>query len=265
MELLAIASILLPHPSGGALLSPGLLLVSRFTPALAVTVAFALGAWGMRAVNFSGAIAGLVVTLLITLAVGLPGFLLILAVFVLTFVSTRIGYAHKERLGAAESHHGRAASQVYANLGAAAMCAAPLIVLPNARGLLLGMTAALAEAAADTVSSELGQTFNNSPRLITTFEPVTPGTDGGISLVGTLCGVSAAAIVAGTAVWCGIIYPHWFLLVIIGATLGMMFDSLLGATVESPTGLGNDSVNFLSTTLAAFFVLLTWLITQLRG
>jgi uncharacterized membrane protein len=45
----------------------------------------------------------------------------------------------------------------------------------------------------------------------------------------------------------------------------MFFDSLLGATVEAPNALGNDSVNFLSSTFSAFLVLLAWLVIQYRS
>jgi uncharacterized protein (TIGR00297 family) len=239
--------------------------VPRTLPVLALTFAFALTAWGMRAVTFSGAVAGFLTTTIICLAAGYQAFLAVFTVFLLTYIATRLGYGKKQRLGSAEHHEGRRASQVYANLGAAAMCVAPMLFFPTVRGLLIGMTAALAEAAADTVSSELGQAFNDRPLLLTTLEPVQPGTNGGISFIGSVSGFLAACIVAAVAISSGLMYPHWFWLVVIGATLGMFFDSLLGATVEAPNALGNDSVNFLSSTFSAFFVLLVWLIYQIRA
>src|SRR6266704_537629 len=137
METLATASDWLPfHPFFA-------FVVPRVMPLLFLTFAFALTAWGMRAVTFSGAFAGLIITAFIGLAAGLPAFLAIFTVFVLTFIATRLGYGKKQRLGAAEHHEGRRASQVFANLGAAAMCAAPMLFLPGVRGLLIGLTAAL--------------------------------------------------------------------------------------------------------------------------
>lgn len=264
MAILALASTCLLHPWSN-LFALGFVEPPRLLPVFSVTLAFALAAWGMRAVTFSGAFAGFLVTGLMCLAAGLPAIFTIFTVFLLTFISTRLGYSRKLKLGAAEHHEGRHASQIYANLGAAALCAAPLLLFPSIRGLLLGTTAALAEAAADTVSSELGQAFSHRPLLITSFEPVLPGTNGGVSAIGTATGIAAACIVAAIAVWTGLIYPHWFWLIVAGATIGMFFDSLLGATVEHPDGLGNDSVNFVSTSFAATFVLLTWLFIQVRA
>ena len=263
MATLAIASCWLPTHPWSTLFA--LAIFVPMLPVLSLTFAFALTAWGMRAVTFSGAVAGLLVTSLICLAAGFQAFLAVFTVFLLTYVATRLGYGKKQRLGAAEHHEGRRASQVFANLGVAAMCVAPMLFFPTVRGLLIGMTAALAEAAADTVSSELGQAFNDRPLLLTTLEPVQPGTNGGISLIGTLSGFLAACIVAAVAISSGLMYPHWFWLVVGSAMLGMFFDSLLGATVEAPNALGNDSVNFLSSSFAAFTALLIWLVFQYRS
>jgi uncharacterized protein (TIGR00297 family) len=122
--------------------------------------------------------------------------------------------------------------------------------LPFAIGL-----AALAEAAADTVSSEVGQVIGGQPRLLTTLERVEPGTDGGVTLGGTLAGIVAAAIVAvvGSEALRG---AGWMLVVSwAGGVFGLFFDSMLGATLERRGWLNNDAVNFLSTASAAGFAL----------
>jgi uncharacterized protein (TIGR00297 family) len=191
-----------------------------------------------------------------------------LAVSLLAFVATRAGRGKKERLGTAEARCGRSASQVVANLGMAALAASdPVNVwlldsrwLPrpaHAGALLLAMPlAALAEAAADTVSSEIGQVFGGRPRTITTLRTVDPGRDGAVSVAGTLAGVVAAAIVAGAGSWA--LRGDWklFELSCAGAVFGLFFDSLLGATLEKKGWLNNDAVNFLSTASASAFALL---------
>ena len=91
--------------------------------------------------------------------------------------------------------------------------------------------------------------------MMTTLRVVEPGTDGAISLAGTLAGVVAAGIVAaaGTLALSG----GWEMFWIAGAggLFGLFFDSLLGATLERRGWLNNDAVNFLSTISAAAFAL----------
>jgi uncharacterized protein (TIGR00297 family) len=133
------------------------------------------------------------------------GLMPLLAVFLLTYAATKIGRAKKERLGTAESKRGRNAAQVAANLGVAALASFPFQAitpdknLASSLGVLTAFAAlaALAEAAADTVSSEIGQVLGGRPRMLTTMRLVAPGTDGGISLAGTLAGIAAAAMISG--------------------------------------------------------------------
>jgi uncharacterized protein (TIGR00297 family) len=192
----------------------------------------------------------------------------ILAVSLLALAATRVGRGKKERLGTAEARRGRSAAQVAANLGVAALVATEpaRICLLNSQWLsraahagvlLLAMPlAALAEAAADTVSSEIGQVLGGRPRMVTTAQVVDPGTDGAVSVAGTLAGVVAAAIVAAAGTWA--MRGDWMLfnLSIAGAIFGLFFDSLLGATFERKGWLNNDTVNFLSTASASAFALL---------
>jgi uncharacterized protein (TIGR00297 family) len=194
----------------------------------------------------------------------------VLAVFVLTFVATRMGWEGAEeriQLITTEDRHGRAASQVAANLGVAAIASSEFTqswlfdsgwirsaAQAPANLFAVGL-AALAEAAADTVSSEIGQVLGGRPRMITTLRPADPGTDGAVSLLGTLAGVAAAVLVAlaGTLALGG--GRTMFLVSCAGGVFGLFFDSLLGATLERRGWLNNDAVNFLSSASAAAFAL----------
>ena len=205
----------------------------------------------MRGVTNSGALVGAVSCLVLYLCAGPGAFVALIAVFALTWIATRLGYQRKQKLGIAERREGRKASQVLANLGVATACAA-LSVLGHSRGFfLLAMAAALSEAAADTVSSELGQAFSEKARLITTWSSVPPGTDGAVSLAGTLAGVIAAGIVSSVCVLGGLMPPPWLAISAGAAVLGMVADSFLGAWLERRHLVNNDSVNFLSTLVAA--------------
>jgi uncharacterized protein (TIGR00297 family) len=158
-------------------------------------------------------------------------------------------------LGTAEKGDGRRASQVIANLGVAA-AAAVLYAIYGKAGFILAMTAALAEAAADTVSSEIGQAVGSSPRLVTTWKRVPVGTDGGVTLVGTLGGVIAAALIGLVCCLATLIPWKWLGIAVGAAVAGMLADSFLGAWLERRRVLNNDLVNFLGTLVAAGIVLL---------
>lgn len=241
------------------------LFVSRAMPSAGLTIALALSAWGLRAVTLEGAIAGALLTFILCMAAGPISLFAVFSVFVLTFIATRMGEPRKRALGLAEAHDGRGARQMFANLGAAACCALPLIFIPKTpHGLLVGAAAALAEAAADTVSSEIGQAFAGKPVLITNLRHVQSGTNGGVTALGSAAGIAAAAIVGAVCVWTQLTSQHWYPLVVVAATAGMFFDSLLGATLERPGRIGNNSVNFASTTIAALIALAVWFFMTLR-
>jgi uncharacterized protein (TIGR00297 family) len=180
-----------------------------------------------------------------------------LGVSLLAYIATRFGRKRKEQFGTAEKRHGRSASQVAANLGVAMLVSNDFVqsALSNS-GLAVRLAAApgiffvaglaaLAEAAADTVSSEIGQVLGGRPRMITTLRSTNPGTDGAVSL----------ALIAATGVWAVGGGVASFFISCAGAVFGLLFDSLLGATLERRGLLNNDAVNFLSTASAAAFAL----------
>ena len=223
---------------------------SRLWIVIGVTLVFAAGARLVRGVSTTGAGAGAVVAFLLFATIGPGAFLALVSVFVLAWATTRLGYTRKERRGTAEDRRGRTASQVLANLGVSAVCAVLYVVNGNSR-FVVAACAALAEAAADTVSSEYGQAARENALLITTWEQVPAGTDGGITIAGTVAGVVAALIIGGVCVATRLIPWHWFWISAGAGVLGMFADSFLGAGLERRRLLINDAVNFLSTAIAA--------------
>ncbi len=223
----------------------------RLWASAVVTLGFAVLARWIRGVSPSGAVAGAVVCFLLYAGAGPGAFFALVSVFGLTWITTRLGHQQKQRLGTAEKTEGRKASQVLANLGVAAASAALYTASRGNPVFLLAMAAALSEAAADTVSSEIGQTGSQRVRLITTWEPVPAGTDGGVSVAGTIAGIAAAAVVSAVACFTGLLPWRWFGIALTAAVLGMVADSFLGAWLERKQLLNNDAVNFLSTLLAA--------------
>ena len=225
---------------------------------VALVAVFAGGAWRLRGVSSWGAVTGGLLALVLYFAAGPGGFAALVAVFVLTWLSTRLGRARKQRLGVIEAARGRSAGQVLANLATAAGLAAVSTAV-HSPVLLLAAMAALAEAAADTASSECGIALSERAYVITTWRPVPAGTDGGISLPGSLAGIIAAFTVAGVAAAAEVISWAELPLVAIAGIAGTVVDSMLGATLERRRLIGNNGVNFLSTLAAAA---IAWLLAR---
>jgi uncharacterized protein (TIGR00297 family) len=243
-----------------------ILIHARALPAAFIAIVFAILARAMGAVTGGGALAGAVVAFLIMWAAGFAGFLPLLTLFLLTVLSTRWGRKRKQRLGLAEPNRGRTASQVLANLGAATACVMPIFWLPELSDVLLvAFAAALAEAAADTVSSEVGQATAHGAYLITTFRDVAIGTNGAISIEGTVAGCVAASILSWVAAFAGLVDWRWTPVVAFAGVGGMFLDSIMGATWENAGKLGNDAVNFVSTVFAADAALVVALISLHMG
>jgi len=187
----------------------------------------------------AGAAAALAVGGATVLGVGWRGVLLLLAFFVSGSLLTRGGGRRNAR-------------QVLANGGVAAVAA------------LLGswpaFAGAVAAAAADTWATEIGAHSPTPPRLITSGAAVTPGADGGVTLLGTGGGVLGAAMIGALFFLLGP-RPGWGGVVVAGAgVLGMLIDSLLGATLQGPDDrwLNNDGVNLAMTLAGAAIAAVGW-------
>jgi len=131
--------------------------------------------------------------------------------------------------------------QVLANGGVAALAALA--------GSRIAFAGALAAAAADTWASEIGRHSRALPRLITNGKPVPAGTDGGMTLLGTTAGIAGAGLIAALSYVLG---QRGAQAIAIAGFLGMIVDSLLGATVQGKVRwMDNDAVNLAATLTGA--------------
>ena len=224
--------------------------------AVVVTGLFAALALALRMVSRSGAVGGFVVGAIIYASLGPQGFA-VLALFVVGGSAlTRLGYEIKHRGGIAQEHGGRrGAKNALANCTVATLCAV-LAVLTGYGPFSAAFVAALGAAFADTAESEVGQIYGRAPRLITTLRKVRPGTDGAVSLPGTLAGVVAATLTAALGFSLGMLDSTVAtLLVALAAFLGTVADSLVGALMPR---IGNEITNLLCTLIAALVTLLLY-------
>jgi len=253
------------------------ILAARFPSVVAwgvgISLGFAFLVKMLRAATAGGAVCGGMICWLVTLWTATypenvlrSGLIPLIILFALTFAATRMGRAKKARAGLAESRRGRSAAQVIANLSVAALCG-PLFEMAligwsyrNGSGITAAWIfatikvmclAAMVEATADTVSSEIGQGFGGRPVMITTMRRVEAGTDGAVTVLGSCAGVMGGAMVAIAGGWAMHLHAAAVMVALVAGVCGLFFDSLVGATLERRGWLGNDLVNFASTIFAA--------------
>jgi uncharacterized protein (TIGR00297 family) len=220
-----------------------------------------------------GAIAAFFVGMVIGIFGDVTWLLLLLFFLLSSFLATRYRFALKEAMGVQEGVRGeRHASNVLAN-GIAPMVVAVVSVL-NLPGLpkqICGVLflSALAVAGADTLASEIG-VLSREAYLITNLRRVTPGTDGGVSLLGQLSALGASLYTA---------LIGWFVLSYVAASygfavtipmdsvfllipafvgfVGCQVDSVVGATLELQGLVNKKTTNFIATSTGA---ILSWII-----
>ncbi|KAH7908689.1 integral membrane protein DUF92-domain-containing protein [Hygrophoropsis aurantiaca] len=112
------------------------------------------------------------------------------------------------------------------------------------RALVFATLGQFACCLGDTLASELGILSRSPPILITTLKPVPPGTNGGMSLGGTLASL-AGGLVMGLTLGVGLLAEnsacrregaHILVKLVVWGTvaggLGSLLDSLMGATIQ---------------------------------
>jgi uncharacterized protein (TIGR00297 family) len=228
----------------------------RLALAVIVNLAFALAALAARTVSRSGATLGFVLGVLIYLGWGWKSFLVLLAMVLLGSMATRLGYARKAERGVAERAGGaRSWREALANISPGAFFAVLVITTPHEHAFLIAFVAAFAEAAGDTVASEIGQWLSPRAYLITTWQAVPAGENGGVSLSGTAAGLFASLLVTVLGLTLGLTGTGGAAIALAAAVAGNLFDSLLGATLERRGLATNGVVNFAGTSLAGALAL----------
>jgi len=232
------------------LADPGL--PKRLLIAAAVNAALAGAAYAARTVNVSGVVAGFLVGSVIYSFLDWKGYLLLLAFFVIGSACTKLGYRKKEAQKLAQEDKGRrGARHALANAGVATACAIFAAATPYPVLFALAFAGAFATAAADTASSEIGQLLGRRTYLATNFKPVPRGTEGAVSLEGTLAGILASLIIAGLGAAFGLFSWKGVIAVAVAAFVGTTFESVVGAALEKRQLLDNEALNFLNTLVGA--------------
>lgn len=213
---------------------------------------------------------------LILTALNWQGYLVVIFYFLVGSLVTQIGIQKKEAIGIAERRFGvRGPENIWGSAFTAALCALGvaltnwgLIYSPYLSStfsinyfLTLGYVASLSTKLSDTCASELGKTYGKQTFLITTLQPVPKGTEGAISLEGTLAGTVASGIISLIAWWIGLIDFYGVIWCILAAFIATNLESVIGATLQPQhQWLTNEIVNVLNTLIGAITATsLAWL------
>jgi len=228
------------------LLNTALALVAWLAPKKLLTPAGLVHAWALG--------------VLIWGTLGWTGYLVVLFYFLVGSGVTRIGMALKEAAGIGENRAGaRGPENVWGSALTGALCALGTLVAPPPyqQLLLLGYVASFSTKLSDTCASEVGKAYGKRTFLITTLQPVPRGTEGAVSLEGTLAGVlgSVAIALVGWAV--GLVSLTGVGLCVLAALVATNLESVIGATLQSELNwLTNEVVNILNTLIGAITAVL---------
>ncbi|NEP08660.1 MAG: TIGR00297 family protein [Symploca sp. SIO2C1] len=194
------------------------------------------------------------------------GYLVVMFYFLVGSGITRIGMVQKEAAGIAEKRSGtRGPENVWGSALAGTICALGTLLLgtPYQQLLLLGYVASFATKLSDTTASEVGKAYGKRTFLITTLEPVARGTEGAVSLEGTLAGVVASVTLSFVGWGIGLIDLTGVVFCVIAAFVATNLESVIGATLQSQFDwMTNEVVNIINTLIGAITAVLLLLMWQ---
>jgi uncharacterized protein (TIGR00297 family) len=202
--------------------------------ALLVALAIAIPAWRTGSLSTSGAVAATLVGAT-ALVAGWPWGIFLIVWFAITTLASRCGRRTKQArtTGVVDKGARRDAMQVLANGGVYGVGAA-VALLSDDRTLPAAWwaSAALAAAGADTLATEIGTWIGGTPRSVRTWQPVSAGRSGAVSVAGTAAMVGGALLFAALAVAVGLVPAPQAWIVAVSALTGALVDTLVGAFVQ---------------------------------
>jgi len=227
--------------------------------AFVINAVLAIGTYYAKQISRTGAIAGFAVGALIYFCTDWRGYVVLVAFFILGTLVTKIKYKDKAEKGIAQEDEGRrGARHAIANCSASMLLAVfaywsfRMDDMATATLLMVGFTGAFATALSDTASSEIGQAYGKTTILLTSFKRVPPGTEGAVSLEGTVAGIIGSLVLAVIGYATGIV-PGWqaIVAVVTAAFIGNTLESIIGSTIEQLSFVTNEVTNFINTVIGA--------------
>ena len=193
---------------------------------------------------------------------GFLGWMSVVIYLILGSLVTKVGFQYKENIGIAEKRGGRRGPENVWGSAATGVIFAIMIKLNilNQSIMEVAFAASFAAKLADTFGSEIGKRFGSNTFLITTFQKVKKGTEGGISLEGTFASLCGSFLMSYFMLMLGIISTkNHFLIVLISGFIATISESIIGAKFQEKYHLSNEFVNFIQTTLSSLISIVLFL------
>ena len=184
---------------------------------------------------------------------GIKGYLLCVIYFILGSGVTKIKMEQKKKEGIAEKNNGaRGPENVWGSASVAMICAI-LSYIDKSRANLykLAYVSSLATKLADTFQSEIGKAFGKNTFLITNLKKVPRGTEGAISIEGTIAGILGSLLINIAAYKLKILDQNKEISVsIVSSQIATFIESYIGAKYQKKW-LNNEIVNAINTLIGA--------------
>jgi len=171
---------------------------------------------------------------------------------------TKIGFKFKKAKGIAEKRGGRRGPENVWGSAATGLFLAIMTKFNPANVMMfkIGFAASFAAKLADTFGSEIGKRFGKDTYLITSLKKVERGTEGGISIEGTLASVLGSIFMAFIMLRLSIISTKYhFIVVVVSGLLATLSESIIGAKFQNKYKLSNELVNAIQTSIASVFAI----------
>ncbi|KAF7822588.1 protein VTE6, chloroplastic [Senna tora] len=165
--------------------------------------------------------------------------------------ATKVKMKQKEAQGVAEKRKGRRGpGSVIGSSAAGCVCAFLSIsgVGGEAFSQLwrLGFVASFCTKLSDTVSSEIGKAYGKTTYLVTTFKVVPRGTEGAVSIEGSLAGILASMVLAFVGCLVSEVSKREAVICVFASQIANLGESIIGAAFQEKEGfrweLSHDSV-----------------------
>ncbi len=211
--------------------------------------------------DLKGSIAALLIGIIVVIFGSLLWLILMLIFAITAYIATKYKIKEKIKNHLQEGKNGErhVSNVIYAALIGIFIAFANITKFHNLPFFEIFATS-FASVNADTFASEIG-VFDKNVYLITNFKKITPGINGGISLLGEISAAVGALIIGlsySILEFHTIVFSPIFVITLLGFA-GCQVDSILGAVFENRNKLSKGQVNTFSTLFAVFLSILIYI------